>query len=362
MVFTEGGLEHTSLSAFDQAMSRRTFLKAAGVAALTLASSEISDQKEVVPTMIHFPKSQVGVNLHLAGIRGFGLNEAETVKQMFAMRLSRVRIPIPWDEVEQKKGVWDFAKRRALIQEAKDKGLSVDLQIGIKTIGWPEIHVPKWLYDEPGLSYIAESNVQLDANPDLKKPTEKYLAAVTEQIILPFQDSLATIQVENEPFSKHLEVSRNRHISPTFNAWEREFIRKETGYEGPFVQNVPFDTWRNIPAALDAADIIGFNIYTQHTNKFENPIFKQGYWAGVNALAGLVRVAGKKVRITEFQMAPWLDGNRKPVSTFTLEGIVDALQHVQEIDPEEGIYQWDVEQILAMGTDEHKQFAFGMAT
>lgn len=288
---------------------------------------------------------QYGLNIHLGGIRWFGLDEKRTIERLFSLPIKRVRIPIPFDEVNPKKDKWDFSKRDWLIAEAIKHNLIIDLQMGIKTIGWPEVHAPQWLFEQ--FPDLHEKGIQIDHDPEVQRYVLAYLKKTSERYLK--HKEIATIQVENEPFSKHLHVSNYRYISQECNKQEVTLVKSMDPYNRPFIQNIPFDTPEAIPYALRTADIIGLNIY----NQYHLPLPEFAYWQWLQALSKTARVMHKKIFITEYQTAAWIDES-KPSIPFSLEKFHEGLKQIEKLQPE-AVFLWDVEQVLAKGTEEHKK-------
>ncbi len=290
------------------------------------------------------PKPAFGLNIHLGGIRWFGLDEKETIKKLFSLPITRVRIPIPFNEVNPQKNTWDFSKRDFLIEEAVKHNLTIDLQMGIKTIGWPEVNAPNWLATQ--FPYLNTKGIQIDKDPELQQYILTYLQKTSERYLK--NKAIKTIQVENEPFSKHLSVTNYRYISKYFNAQEIALVKKLDPYHRPFVQNIPFDTPLAIPSVVKTADIIGLNIY----NQYYLPLPEILYWMSLQACTAIVKMLGKHVFVTEYQSAAWLDDNT-PAIPFSTKKFEQGLIHIAQFKPQ-AIFLWDVEQVLARGTEEHR--------
>lgn len=305
--------------------------------------------------LMQISSSQLGINIHLAGIRHFGLDEKKTVATLLSLPYQHVRIPIPFDEIAAQKGRWDFSKRDWLIEEASKKGKTIHLQFGAKTIGWPEVWLPQWLTDAH--PYIHKAHACIDHNKEvqtflleaLEKSAERYLR-------LP---NVISIQVENEAFCKRLSVSNYRYISFPFHKRELEVIRQYNTNNCLILQNLPLnhplDLAQALPYVLRESDIIGLNIYNQHIPygpyQKTNNIFLSTV---MRFLKPVVSLKQKQIYITELQSTAWLRGNNTPIKPFSLPLFEKTVKQYLTLGADI-VFLWDVEQILALGTSEHKK-------
>lgn len=282
-----------------------------------------------------YPRSLLGGNIEFGAMRFFGLPEKETIDQVIALPFDNIRLAIPFSEVHPTRATWDFKRRDNVIAEAIKRKKKIHLQIGIKTTGWPEVHVPKWLSDK--YPYLLQKGCQLDQNPDVRKYTLEYLQKTIERYRK--HKEIVSWHIENEAFSKRLEVSSNRYISKQF--WEEEvaLVRKIDRLNRPMVQNIPLDTPENIPFVLRHADIVGFNIYNQINLKSSRL-----YWLYVRGLMNLTKRSKKKIFVTEYQAAAWLHGNKTPRYKFTEQAFEEGLTKIQKMSPDGLVFLWGVEQ------------------
>lgn len=277
----------------------------------------------------------LGANMEFGAQRFFGLPEKETVDQILTLPFENLRLSIPFSEVHPTPTTWDFSKRDYVIEEAINRKKKIHLQIGIKTTGWPEVHVPKWLSEKH--PYLLQKGCQLDKDPDVRKYTLEYLAKVIERYGK--HQEIVSIHIENEAFSKRLQVSNYRYISKSF--WEEEvaLIKKLDPLHRPMVQNIPIDTPESIRFVLKHADIIGFNIYNQINHP--SPLF---YWLYIQGLVKLVKHAKKPIMITEYQASTWLHGDKTPRYKFTGKRFAEGLTKIQKIAPKAIVFLWGIEQ------------------
>lgn len=289
--------------------------------------------------------SQLGINIHLAGIRHFGLAEKNTVHTLLKLPYQHIRIPIPFDEIAPEKGVWDFSKRDWLIEQATRHGKTIHLQFGAKTIGWPEVWLPTWLTDTH--PYIHKAHACIDQNPAV----QTFLLEALEQCAKRYMqlENLTSVQVENEAFCKRLSVSNYRYISFAFHKKELAVIKTYNKNNCLILQNLPLnhplDLFQALPYIIRESDIIGLNIYNQHIfSKLHQTLNNAALQTGLPLIKTLANMTRKKIYITELQTAPWLS-NGKPVTPFSLKIFTQTLEKCFQ-NGAEIVFLWDVEQIL----------------
>jgi len=299
--------------------------------------------------------SQLGINIHLAGIRHFGLDEKATVQKLFSLPYQHVRIPIPFDEIAPQKGVWDFTKRDWLLEQAVKHGKTIHLQFGAKTIGWPEVWLPTWLTDlHP---YIQKPYACLDHNTDV----QAFLLEALEQCAKRYMqlENLTSVQVENEAFCKRLSVSNFRYISQAFHKKELAVIKTYNKNNCLILQNLPLnhplDLLQALPYVLRESDVIGLNIYNQHIPFAPYQTINDVFLSSVmRLLKPLVSLRQKQIYVTELQSAAWLRGNNTPIKPFSMRIFEKTIRQYIRLGADI-VFLWDVEQIVAMGSTEHKK-------
>ena len=100
------------------------------------------------------------------------------------MGVRKLKIGTYWDYHEWQPGEYHFNELDWQIQEAEKRDAKVILVIGMKTIGWPECHIPEW------------------AKSLSKEEQQESILKYLEQVVNRYKDSSAIRywQVENEPF------------------------------------------------------------------------------------------------------------------------------------------------------------------
>ncbi|MBI4100743.1 hypothetical protein HY439_03330 [Candidatus Microgenomates bacterium] len=346
--------------------ARREFLgqlvKFLGTVALTSSSatigSKISEFFERVrdKEVLKSSTPQFGVNIRPEALHWFGLDQKDALETLFTLPATeRLRIAVPFDQVAKTDGGWDVKVREKLIEETLAQGKGIDLQLGIKTIGWPEAHLPDWLVNY--FPYLVQRGEILDKDPRVQELFLEYVDR-TADFYLRYQ-GIKSVQVENEVGSKRLPITKYRRISIDFNEREvtavRKYIQKHRQGQIPILQNFPFDTPEAWLYVLRNSDIIGLNIYNQQEGESVPENF---LWGAADVASRISRILKKQVFITEFQSAAWIDENKKPVYPFTPEKRQEGLQKIVKLKPD-AILLWDVEQLLwrtKNGEKEHLEF------
>jgi len=310
---------------------------------------------------MHISPSQLGINIHLAGIRHFGLDEKNTIQIMLDLPYQHVRIPIPFDEIAPRKGVWDFSKRDYLLEQASKHNKTIHLQFGAKTIGWPEVWLPRWLTDTH--PYIHKAHACIDEEKEVQEFLLQALAKTTKRYIS--LKNIGSIQIENEAFCRRLSVSNFRYISQEFHKKELAVLKKYNKTHIPILQNLPLnnvlDMFQALPYVFQNSDVIGLNIYNQH---IASPILRgfntAGLRIGLPLVKGLSFLTKKQLYVTELQTAPWLSGG-KSTTKFSEKAfrnmIYACLKNNTKI-----VFLWDIEQILSKGSDMHKNLLTQLVT
>lgn len=143
-----------------------------------------------------------GVNFSKKHAENLGLNWKAAYTALFdELEVKRLKISLDWDELEPQKDMLFFDDGDWQIAEAEKRGVKLLLVVGMKTMRWPECHLPKWVI---GLS---------------KKEQQKEILELLEEIVKRYKNSSAVWawHVENEPLLPFGECP-----------WrDRKFLKKE---------------------------------------------------------------------------------------------------------------------------------------
>ncbi|MEA3489268.1 MAG: beta-galactosidase [Candidatus Omnitrophota bacterium] len=230
-----------------------------------------------------------------------------------------IRLGAYWDEIEKKKGEYDFSRLDWEINEARRKNIPVILAVGMKAPRWPEYYIPEWVIEKTHPAYGAN----LAKNVYLKEKTLDFI----EKVVTRYggEPIVQYWQVENEPLNRI--GSYKWYIGRSFLKQEVEFVRKLDGKGRPIILTVA--TYPNrflrffeelstpqdpVKECLELCDIIGINIYPTFGYKFlwfniyfnTTPGGREKYFS---KLLKRIRNKRKKVWITELQAEPWEPGH-----------------------------------------------------
>ncbi len=124
---------------------------------------------------------------------GFSKNHAEALgldwKAVYTnllddMQVKNIKLSVDWSDIEAVKDEFIFKDVDWQLQEAEKRNANILLVIGMKTLRWPECHIPKW------------------ANGLSKEQQQKEVLQLLERIVTRYKNSptITRWQVENEPF------------------------------------------------------------------------------------------------------------------------------------------------------------------
>ncbi len=126
-----------------------------------------------------------GVNFSAKHNKAMGLDLEETYFAILDdLGAKKIKIAVHWDELEKRKGEYNFKEIDFMVDEAEKRDVEVILVIGMKTPRWPECHIPEWAKDL-----------------DKEAQQEKILKKI-EAVVLRYdkRENIKKWQVENEPF------------------------------------------------------------------------------------------------------------------------------------------------------------------
>ncbi|MEX2008143.1 MAG: beta-galactosidase [Candidatus Spechtbacterales bacterium] len=206
------------------------------------------------------------------------------------MKVRHVRIPIYWDELEERPGRYDFSIWDEQLAQLEKRGGKAIVAVGFKLPRWPECRAPAWL----------------DARDVTSAKFQARLLAMLTAVIRHYEDypSISAWQIENEPLlefgicppaSEELldrEVGLVRELDPS-----RPIIVTDTGEASLWYE------------AGKRADIVGSTLY-RIIHHHERDEFLNYWWIPPQQYARKAQLlklwSGKDVIITELQAEPWV--------------------------------------------------------
>lgn len=196
-----------------------------------------------------------------------------------------IRLPVYWDDIEKREGVFDFSDYIFMIEEGEKRGIEFVLNFGMRTPRWPECHVPEWisLHDKEFLQ-------------------EKTLTMI-EKTLKVFQkyNSITHFQVENEPLLNSFGICPKGD----YNFLKKEIELVKSIDDRPIIITATgeLSLWSR---EAELADVFGTTMYRVVHNPYfgyvKYPLFESFYRSKAKAL----KLEKENVFIVELQAEPWM--------------------------------------------------------
>jgi hypothetical protein len=230
------------------------------------------------------PRDYFGVTFSTKFSEEIGLNWQDVYLNILDdLEVKNIRIPIYWDEVEEKQGVYDFSKYDFILKEGTKRNVNFVINMGYRLPRWPECHTPEWnncekIREESLLKYI-------------NKVVDRYKG----------YDNIMYWQVENEPFLSSFG------LCPKLN---KELLEKEINLvksldDRPIIVSASgeLSSWKK---EKNLADILGTTMY----RIVYNPVFgfiKYPFRSGFYKIkAKVFNIDKNNIIISELQTEPWV--------------------------------------------------------
>src|SRR5690242_20560786 len=236
-------------------------------------------------------------------------------RQLMQLSPEVVRLAAYWNEVEPRRGEFDFSSLDWLVANTPPD-TRVVLALGMKAPRWPEYFIPTWLQQANDLP----EGVRVSNDEELRAALPRYVQAVVERYRQ--SPAIAYWQVENEP----LDPSGPRLWTIGQDVLEDEIalVRELDPLKRPvvvttFVQTNPVrqlpglddGTGRRVRTLTQQADIVGLDLYpVRGAAILGRDVFVR--WPAfiwqhqVRSIQRMLAGAGKQAWITEVQAEPWL--------------------------------------------------------
>lgn len=206
------------------------------------------------------------------------------------LEVKNIKLATHWDLLEPKEGEYYFEDLDWQIRTAKENDIKILLVIGMKTLRWPECHIPEWA---KGLSKEKQQESILNL---IKQTVSRYIGDT-------YGNSILGWQVENESFFPFGEcpwvdkdfLKKEIELVKSLDFQSRPVLISDSG-EGSF--------WIT---AAQLGDIVGVTMYKKvwfgqlgiYVYYPLPPVF---YWRKANLIEKLFN---KEVICVELQAEPW---------------------------------------------------------
>ncbi|MEK7213380.1 MAG: beta-galactosidase [Patescibacteria group bacterium] len=198
-----------------------------------------------------------------------------------------VRLSAQWDQIEKKKGEYDFNDLDWFMGEADKRGAKVALAVGQKVPRWPECHAPEWAKNLPDEEYFLA--------------IKKFFIAVVDR----YRDhpALEFWQIENEPF---LDFGICRPYDTAKLKTELQLAKKIDGGAHPLMVTDSGElSWWTRTAR--ATDLFGTTMYRVVWNKYLGYLsydFLPPWFYRLKLYLNLRPI--KQAYVMELQAEPWV--------------------------------------------------------
>ena len=227
-----------------------------------------------------------GVNFSQKQSQGLGLDWKQNYTALIDdMGVKRIKLSSYWDLLEPEEGKYFFDDLDWQVNQAEQKGVDLILVIGMRTLRWPECHIPGW------------------ARNLSKEEQQQEISELIAETVSRYKDSKSVVkwQVENEtffPFGECLwsdEKFLKKEVELVRSLDERPVVISDSG-EGSF--------WFK---AAGIGDEVGVTMYRkvwfgQFNNYLEYPFAPAFYQRKAWAIEHFFK---KKVFCAELQAEPW---------------------------------------------------------
>lgn len=244
------------------------------------------------------------------------------------LKVKHIRVPIYWDDIEQKEGDYNFGDYDYIFDEGKKRNAKFVVNLGWRLPRWPECHTPNWLIDA-----------------ETKTIREKSLKMI-EEVVTEYKTRSEIIywQVENEPLLKYFgECPKpdydflKKQIDLVKNLDDRKIIISASG---------ELSTWRK---EAKVADILGITFYRVVWSKYFGFIRYPVPLLYYQAKAAILNIAPENRIITELQLEPWtpkgkiIDLEKKEIDkSMSIRQFKSNLQYAVDLNWQRA-YAWGVE-------------------
>lgn len=291
-------------------------------------------------------KITYGVTFSAPYARYLGLDPEKVLESITGeMGVRSIRIPVYWDEVESKPGVYEFSATDRFLDIVKAKNPEVVLVIGYKVPRWPECFAPTWV-------------TKLDRSSQQERILKLLEASVSYYRNNP---QISAWQVENEPLlpfgecQMFDEIFLKKEVELVKSLDSRPVILTDSGELGLWIQ------------ALRYSDLMGTSlyrtVYDPRFGFFTYP-FPALYYRLKAAFTQMVFAPHSRgIFISELQAEPWALPDKPLINTsideqvglFPLKKFQEVVHFTARTEIEKQ-YFWGVEWWYYMKENGHPEY------
>lgn len=249
-------------------------------------------------------KPILGASFSHRHLLSLGIEPTVALDEYRKLNFPWIRLGCYWDEIEKKKGNFNFEIIENLISLSQKLKLKVILTVGMKAPRYPEYYLPKWLERKIKL----KEGEMFDSCPRaLTSHLENYLTVTVKR--LKKYPAIKVWQVENEPLDP--SGPHSWQISPRLLKKEIKIVRVLDPSRSILVNLWGNQlTLRNLyPKAVKLGNIVGLDIYFRVPKPF---FWRFCHYSGpldsdekLRKIFKKIKKSGKSVWLTELQAEPW---------------------------------------------------------
>jgi len=229
---------------------------------------------------------QFGVHFSKSYAEYLGLDWKKTYLSILdELKVKKVRLAVPWNEIEDEKDHFYFDNIDWQISEAAKRNVEIILVIGRRTPHWPECHDPKWV-KEFSAEYVVDKQLKM-----------------VENVVNRYKNNQAIKiwQVENEPLLNVFGECPKSDVN---------LLRKEVSLVKTLDSSRPIlvtdsgelSTWKD---AAKIGDMFGSTMYRVTYNKWFGYAFYHMPPIFYTSRMWLNGKTGGETLIAELQAEPW---------------------------------------------------------
>lgn len=253
------------------------------------------------------------------------------------LMIDNIRLAIRWNKVWENKEVnLDFYKK--YFDYCYNNGIKIVLNIGpIKTMRWPEEHIPK------ELQHLVKRNETITLSSPIASESIDYLTKLIETFKEDYSehlDKIIAIQADNEAFNRFGKFRVLMSVE-----FEKEIFRIiQDKFNLPILVNSSgFNDLKKIfnTISKESDVILGINYYYKVPiqsripliNKLDNLIVSKAFLQSPNRLKRIAKKYNYRIEVTELQGEPWWPKALTPGNSF--KEFVFTLRRVLYLKPKD---------------------------